>query len=213
MALYCLMAGLMLLLLAGCSSSEAVLERQPVGEILFKDDFSDPTSGWDRVSAPTGETNYSDGSYRIWVNEPYTDLLANPDLELTDVSIEVEATAGGPDDNVFGLICRSNPAGDQYYFFVISSDGYYGIGRVDAQGQTLLNAEKMMPSDAIRQDKQTNLLRADCIGDRLTFYVNNQLLAEAQDEAYTQGDIGLTAGSFGEPDVDISFDNLTATKP
>jgi len=201
------------IMLVACSVPEAIVARAPAGEILFKDDFSDPLSGWDQISAPTGETNYDGGSYRIWVNEPYTDLLANPDLNFKDVRIEVEATGGGPDDNVFGVICRSNPAGDRYYFFVISSDGYYGIGKVDGADQKLLSAEMMMPSETIRQGKLTNLLRADCIGDRLTFYVNNQKVAEVQDGAYTQGDIGLTAGSFGKQGVDIHFDNLTVAKP
>ena len=211
--LFYTMFGVMLLILVGCSGPRAVLERLPAGEILFKDDFSDPDSGWDRVSEPTGETNYDGGAYRIWVNEPYTDLLANPGLEFTDVRIEVEATAGGTNDNVFGVICRSNPIGDQYYFFTISSDGYYGIGKVDGPDQQLLGAEKLMPSEVIRQNKLTNLLRADCVGSNLTLYVNGQLLAEVQDSAYTDGDIGLTAGSFDEPDVDVHFDNLVVTKP
>ena len=205
--------GLILIMLAACSVPQVIIDRAPTGEILFKDDFSNPASGWDQVSAATGETNYDDGSYRIWVNEPYTDLLANPHLNFKDVRIEVEATGGGPVDNVFGVICRSNPAGDRYYFFVISSDGYYGIGKVDGADQKLLSAEKMLPSKTIRLGKLTNLLRADCIGDQLTFYVNNEKIAEAQDAAYTQGDIGLTAGSFDKPDVDIHFDNLTVTKP
>jgi hypothetical protein len=207
-------AVLLFFLVAGCTGPQAVVERMPAGEVLFKDDFSDPTSGWDRISAPTGETNYVNGAYRIWVNEPYTDLFTNPNLDFGDVRIEVEtAKANGTDDNVFGVICRSNPIGDQYYFFVISSDGYYGIGKVDGPDQALLSAEKLMPSEAIHQKKQTNLLRAECVGSRLTFYANGQLLVEVEDASYAQGDIGLTAGSFGEPDVDILFDNLVATKP
>lgn len=210
--LFCTVTGV-LLLLAGCSDPQSVAERLPAGEVLFKDDFSDPNSGWDQISELTGETNYDGGSYRIWVNEPYTDLLANPDLAFSDVRIEIEATAGGPDDNVFGVICRSNLVGDQYYFFVISSDGYFGIGKVNGQQQTLLNAEQLMPSEAIRQKKLTNILRAECIGNQLAFYVNNQLLADIKDSAYVQGDIGLTAGSFDEPGVDVHFDNLVVTKP
>ncbi len=211
----CGIASLFLILfVVGCTAPQAIVERSPAGEILFKDDFSDPNSGWDQAASANGETNYVHGYYRIWVNEPYTDLWANPGLQFADVTIEVEASkAGGPEDNVFGLICRSNEAGDQYYYFVMSSDGYFGIGKVDGQEQTLLNADKMLPSDLILQGKQTNTLRADCIGDRLVFYVNGQILAEAQDSEYLTGDIGLTAGSFDKPDIDIHFDNLIVTKP
>src|SRR5512139_3323647 len=116
--------------LAACDVPQAIVERAPVGQILFQDDFSNTYSGWDQVSAKSGETDYVGGAYRIWVNEPYTDLWTNPDLQFTDTHSEIEAKKfDGPDDNVFGLICRSNKAGDQYYYFVISSDGYYGIGK------------------------------------------------------------------------------------
>jgi hypothetical protein len=203
-----------LLYLASCSVPQSVIERQPGGFILFQDDFSDPSSGWDQVTSQNGETNYVHGFYRIWVNEPYTDLWANPNLQFKDTRIEVEVTkAGGPEDDVFGVICRSSESGDQYYFFVISSDGYYGIGKVSGQDQKLLSGEKMLPSDLILQGKQTNLLRADCIHDQLIFYVNGQKLAEAQDADYAGGDVGLTAGSFDKPDIDIHFDNLVVTKP
>jgi hypothetical protein len=200
--------------LAACDVPQAIVERAPVGQILFQDDFADTNSGWDQVTAESGETNYSEGTYRIWVNELYTDLWANPDLEFTDTRTEVEAKKfGGPDDNIFGLICRSNKAGDQYYYFVISSDGYYGIGKVNGQEQTLLSADQLMPSDAINPGRDTNLLQAECIGDRLAFNVNGQKLAEVQDRDYLSGDIGLTAGTFTKEGVDIRFDNLMVIKP
>lgn len=203
-----------LLVLGACDVPQAVIERAPAGQILFKDDFSNTRSGWDQVSAPTGETNYGEDAYRIWVNEPYTDLWANPQLQFTDTHSEVEATKiGGPDDNIFGLICRSDQAGERYYYFVISSDGYYGIGKVSGQEQVLLSAEQLLPSEAIKQGKETNLLQADCLGDRLIFSVNGQKLAEVQDADYSTGDIGLTAGSFADGGVDIRFDNLMVTKP
>ncbi|MCU0489788.1 MAG: hypothetical protein MUE67_12660 [Anaerolineales bacterium] len=210
------LAGLLLCLaaLAGCSVPEAIVAQAPSGEVLFRDDFSSSASGWDQVKAASGETDYQAGFYRIWVNEPYLDLWANPGLGFGDVRLEAEAKkAAGPDDNLFGLICRSNEAGDQYYYFVISSDGYYGIGKVSGQDQKLLSAEKMMPSEAILPGGRTNRLRADCIGERLAFYVNDQLLAEVQDLEYARGDVGLTAGTFEQAGVDIYFDNLVVTKP
>ena len=77
-------------------------------DVLFQDDFSDPSSGWDRVVTETGETDYMDGVYRIYANQPGTDIWATPGLHFTDVRIEVDAAkVGGPDDNDFGVICRA----------------------------------------------------------------------------------------------------------
>jgi len=199
---------------------QAVNSALPSGEgrpedVLFQDDFSDPSSGWDRVSDEDGVTDYDEGSYRILVNTTNTDLWSNPDLDFdfTDTSIFVDATvSGGDEDNDFGLICRYQD--DQnFYFFVISSDGYYGIGKVSDNVQQLVGMESMPPSEVIRQGKLTNQLQADCIGNTLRLYVNDTLLAETQDTDFTSGNVGLMAGSFANPGTDVHFDNFVVREP
>ena len=185
----------------------------PTGEILFKDDFSNTSSGWDRVTTATGVTDYVEGSYRIFVNEPNTDTWANPGLNFGDVQIEVDVTKkAGPDDNDFGVMCRAQGR-DQYYFFIISSDGYYGIGKVNGEQQVVLGAESMQPSEAIHQGSATNHIQATCIGDELSLTVNDQLLFTVQDADISSGDVGLIAGTFTEPGTDIYFDNFLVIKP
>jgi len=199
---------------------QAVNSALPSGEgrpedVLFQDDFSDPSSGWDRVSDEDGVTDYDEGSYRILVNTTNTDLWSNPDLDFdfTDTSIFVDATvSGGDEDNDFGLICRYRDD-ENFYFFVISSDGYYGIGKVSDNVQQLVGMESMPPSEVIRQGKLTNQLQADCIGNTLRLYVNGTLLAETQDTDFTSGNVGLMAGSFANPGTDVHFDNFVVREP
>ena len=106
------------LLVAACS-----VTADP-GEVVFQDDFSRPVSGWDRYNDPTYSSDYYEGGYRIHVLEPNTDAWASPRLDLADVQIEVDATKlGGPDDNVFGVLCRYKDSRN-FYFFLVSSDGY-----------------------------------------------------------------------------------------
>ena len=121
-------------------------ESEPLPEgVLFKDDFSDTSSGWDRVDVADGITDYADGVYRILVNTDSTDVWANPGLNFDDTTIVVEATkVGGPDDNDFGVICRYEDESN-FYFFIISSDGYYGVGKVINGEQILLGEEELMP--------------------------------------------------------------------
>lgn len=186
---------------------------QTDSNLLFKDDFSDTASGWDQVTTDTGETDYVDGAYRIFVDETGTDVWANPGLDFTDVSVQVEATkAGGPDDNDFGVICRSVDV-SKFYFFVISSDGYYGIGKVSDAGQELIGMDSMQPSEVIQQGAATNTVRADCVGSSLSLYVNGEKLDEVQDSEFSSGDVGLIAGSFDTPGTDIHFDNFLVEKP
>jgi hypothetical protein len=60
--------------------------------VLFQDDFSDPSSRWDRVSAGSGLTGYVDDAYRIHLDEPHADDWANPGQAFSDVGVEVQAT-------------------------------------------------------------------------------------------------------------------------
>ncbi len=184
------------------------------GAILFSDDFSNPFSGWDTVSVETGVTDYADGVYRIFVNKDNTDIWANPGQFFTDTIIEVEATkVGGPDDNDFGVICRYQDL-QNFYFLIISSDGYGGIGIVQDGDQRIISDEaELLPNDAIRQGNVTSFIRAECVGNRLSLYADGTLIASVQDDTFASGDVGLLAGTYDEPGTDIHFDNFVVTAP
>ncbi len=202
---------------AACSmlpAGDGGSQSPPLPEnVLFQDDFSDPSSGWDRVSEAEGITDYYDGVYRIFVNTINQDVFSNPGLSFSDVRIEVDtAKVGGSDDNDFGVVCRFQDL-DNFYFFIISSDGYYGIGKVFEGVQTLIGGEFMLPSEVIRQGDTTNHMRADCIGSRLSLYINDEYLAQYEDQDLVTGDVGLMAGTIVSPGTDIHFDNFKVLKP
>lgn len=187
-------------------------EPLPAG-VLFQDDFSDTSSGWDVVNVDDGITDYEDGVYRIMVNTPSTDVWANPGLKFTDTVVEVEATkVSGPDDNDFGVICRYQDESN-FYFFIISSDGYYGLGKVIDGEQVLIGEEELMPSDDIKLGNVTNTVKADCVGSTLTLYANGVQLISVQDSSFASGDVGLMAGTFSEAGTDIHFDNFVVREP
>ncbi|MFC1996359.1 hypothetical protein ACFLXI_01965 [Chloroflexota bacterium] len=187
-------------------------EPSPEG-VLFQDDFSDPSSGWDRVNVEEGITDYADGVYRILVNTDNTDQWANPGLDFSDTTIKVEATkVGGPDDNDFGVVCRYEDT-ENFYFFIISSDGFYATGKVFDGIQELLGETEMMPNDAIKTGNATNNIQADCISSRLTFSVNGTQLITVEDSAFAKGDVGLIAGTFDTSGTDIHFDNYLVLEP
>lgn len=192
---------------------KALFPMEEGGTVLFEDDFSDPDSGWNRVSDRNGLTDYDDGVYRILVSAAHMDIWSRPHRVFQDVRIEVEAIkVEGDRNNRFGLLCRVVDD-EHFYSFIISSDGFYGIGKVRGAEYVLLNAEALQPSDAIQQGTAFNHLRADCIGDTLTFYVNGHQLAQVKDAEYTEGDVGLFAGTYAIPGSDIRFDNFLVLKP
>jgi hypothetical protein len=186
---------------------------QNSGDLLFQDGFSDPSSGWDRVQSQGGMTDYENDRYRIVVDAANADYWTNPGLSFMDVMVDVDAGKNaGPDDNDYGVLCRYQDT-ENFYFFIISSDGYYGIGIVESGEQRLLEPPQMYQSDAIIPGNAANHLQAICHGSQLTMYVNGDLVAEASDSTFAEGDIGLIVGSFDEPGVDIWFDNLMVRNP
>ncbi len=188
-------------------------DAQKPGNVLYKDDFSNATSGWDRVDEADRATDYAAGVYRILVKGKNIDVWARPGLSFGDVRVEVEGTkAGGDDNNDFGVICRYQD--DQnFYFMVISSDGYYGIAKRKEGQVSLLGNTMMVSSDQIKQGAATNHLRADCVGSTLRLFINEVMVFETQDTDYQKGDVGLLAGSFDNPGTEILFDNFVVLKP
>jgi hypothetical protein len=183
------------------------------GALLFQDGFSDPSSGWDRVRSPEGMTDYEYDRYRIVVNAPNADYWSNPGLYFEDVQIEVDALKNaGPNDNDFGVLCRYQDT-ENFYFLIISSDGYYGIGIVENGRQQLLEPPQMYFSEAIIPGDAVNHIQAVCQGSRLALSVNGEFIAEAYDATFSSGDIGLIVGSFDESGVDVIFDNLSVKLP
>ncbi|MGE5250326.1 MAG: hypothetical protein ACM3QS_08950 [Bacteroidota bacterium] len=187
------------------------------GSLLFEDDFSTHSLAWDSHSTAEGVIDYDAGGYRMLVNGKDALFWSTPHRELRDVRLEVdEGKLAGPDENRVGLFCRY--AGDRFYFFIISHDGYYGVGMFsggqDQAGQMeLIGQSEMQYSPVINRGTNVNHLRADCAGDTLTLYVNGEKLAQAQDSRLSSGDVGLLGGTFSEPGADIIFDNFVALQP
>lgn len=182
--------------------------------LLFADYFSNPESGWDRVTEEKGSTDYENGGYLIVVNEENSDYWANPNKHFSDVRIEVEAQKiGGDDDNDFGVICRYVDM-DNFYTFKISSDGYFGIfKRVDGGSIDLISAESMRFSELINQGDVLNHLTIECVGNRLSLFINGELAAEVYDSDFLSGDVGLMAGTYGVPGTQIQFDDFEVFDP
>ncbi len=188
--------------------------RSTTTVVLFSDDFSNPNKNWDQISDSSGSTEYYNDAYRITVNASNYSAWANPGNEsFVDTRVEVDALKNaGPDDNEFGIICRYMDA-NQFYYAVVSSDGYYGIMKMSSSGSQPIGGESMLESERISQGAASNHIRFDCVGSTLTLYVNGFPLDQQNDTEYITGNIGLLAGTFATSGTDILFDNFFVYKP
>jgi hypothetical protein len=208
-----LLAACLLLMLNACRSALITELAASSGQSLFHDDFSAPAGGWPQVAGPDGRMGYQDGAYQMQVDRPNYDLWAFPGYSYRDVRIEVDATRlGGPQSNRFGLACRTRDQ-ENFYFFIISSDGYYAIGKVEAGVRRLLGQDMMAYTTVILLGNSTNHLRFDCVDQVLSGYVNGLLVAVTTDTEFRSGDAGLLAGTFDQAGLQVAFDNFVVYKP
>ncbi len=203
---------LLIVLLSSCTSSSLpILPTASPGDVLYQEEFDDNTSGWDRIANDGGIMDYDGGGYRFLVKQAGYNLWSTPEKNFGDVRVEADVfRLDGPDENRMGLMCRYQN-GD-YYFFIISNDGFYAAGKYIG-GQTLLFGQAEMQFSEFIQQQAVNHLRADCIGNTFTFFINYNQVASFQDTDFPNGDVGLLAGAFSETGVDVLFDHFVVLQP
>lgn len=182
-------------------------------DILFQDDFSDPSSGWEEEDYPSGSVGYKDGFYFVTSSGNGDSMWGVANCSFGDLSIEVDAeqiSAPANDNNDYGVACRVQPNGDGYYFLISGDGGYAVLKAVNDAFNTLVDWSE---SDIINQGDAQNHLRAVCAGSKLELFANGQRLATTADTTFTRGDIALTATSYEDEPTEIHFDNLVVHRP
>lgn len=174
----------------------------------FRDDFSDPNSGWPVEGGDDWGFGYYEGGYRMYNNIGYAEVCASRTRSHTDFVIEVDVTKlSGADNAYFGVTCRKT--GPNYYSLTISGDGSYTILRTTGGVPDVLISGE---SGAIRKGNQTNKLVASCIGNVLSLTVNGVEVVTYTDTGgpLFGGFIGLVLGTTSEPGVEVKFDNFNS---
>ncbi len=138
--------------------------------------------------------------------------------EATEAATEVaeEATAeateefeeGAVSEAPEGSVLENTPDGDGY-LFLIQGNGQFAIMR--ARGRDVQPLVEWTQSDKITQGQEVNELRAVCVGDYLAFYANGEFLADATDDTFSEGQVGLMASAATRLGVSVEFDNVVVS--
>jgi hypothetical protein len=122
------------------------------------------------------------------------------DLEVDDVQVSVTGSSDDikADDAAYGVVCRwiFDGQGDSkdYYSFTVAPNGYAAIGTSD---DILWQADK--PVKAINTGHGVaNEIRAECIGDKLSLYVNDDLVKTVTSDKIPRGDVGLVFENYAK---------------
>lgn len=148
-------------------------------------------------------------------------LAVDPALAAIMTDATAEATAEATPEATAEATAESTaestaPAEDRFgegdgYLFLIGSNGTAGIFR--ARGRDLTPLANWTANAVIQRGQGEHHLRAVCIGNYLALYVNDVLVAEATDDAYQTGQIGLAASAASRLGASVFFDNLSVAAP
>jgi hypothetical protein len=138
--------------------------------------------------------------------------------EATEEAGEDEATAEAADDEATEEATAPVPSGDagqavingDGYLFLVRGDGSYAIMR--ARGRDVQALVNWGQSGAINPGPVQNHIRAVCVNDYLAMYVNDQFVADAIDDTYPRGLVGLAAAAVDRLGVQVEFDNLSISQ-
>jgi hypothetical protein len=205
----------MLSLLAACQVGQP--DACDEDGTLFSDAFEgERECGWALYSRDGASSAIADGVLELSTSQPGQIWWTNPGRSFDDVIISAEVEhVSGPLDNAFGLICRYQSS-ENFYIFLISSDGYYAIGKYQSgrdQIEYLTGGGEYVASEAINQGQSQNSMRVSCVGNELSLMVNGELLASVNDSTFVNGDIGLGASTFESGSLTVSYDNVRVLAP
>ncbi|MCX6054043.1 MAG: hypothetical protein NTZ74_03845 [Chloroflexi bacterium] len=208
---------LLSLLLSACSALDLlkpVAKSVAPGTLFFQDDFSVTPNGWGTMGRSGGEIGFEYDGLTIQVNTSNFMFWTVNGENYRDARIEVDAVLlEGPADDNFGILCRFKD-NKNFYGFVISHDGYYGIFKMLDGKFSLASPDSMLEySDVIRQGGIVNHLAVVCNRETLSLSVNDTLLSQVQDPSFKDGQIGLVASAYEFSGVKVLFDNLEVYQP
>jgi hypothetical protein len=112
----------------------------------------------------------------------------------SDVSLELNALNQGRNDNNVSLICRMNDEGTEWYEFSVESGGLWFLYAFEDGYNRIANGG----TNDLRQGKEQNTYRMECVGDEITLYINDKKLNTIRDSKYffNEGYVGFNISSL-----------------
>jgi len=177
----------------------------------LEDDFYEITDLWNTSYDGDTASYYKAGAFHISINTDNLVAWETGDIDAADFLVEVDVSHyDGPLVNEGGLLFRYVDS-ENFYLFTVSSDGLYAVKRIENDESTTL--VDWTESDALETgERSINRLMVLAEGDQFAFFINEELVDEVVDDTFTEGSIGLIAGSLDEYEVDIAFDDFALWK-
>ncbi len=177
------------------------------GKTLYANDMTSPDGGWIDDGS---QCFYSNQAYHVYSPDAHTMAWCYyGEQSFSNVVITAQATLLTGD--IYGLVFRLDPSGQDFYTLEINSQGEYRF--ILAQGNnpaTWLTLIDWTRSTAIQSGyNQTNTFLVIETGSHFRFYINKQLIVPSfSDSTYSSGLIGFLAGGDNTNGTEATFSNV-----
>jgi len=141
--------------------------------------------------------------YVYYMYNPYT---------YSDVSLTLNAENRGRNNNNISLVCRMNQEGTGWYEFSVESGGVWYLYAVDNGEYNVLDNGG---TQALKQGREVNEYKMDCVGDEITMYVNGSEIKTVKDSTYgyDEGFVGFNISSLNVLPITVEVNWFDIAQP
>lgn len=196
----------------------------PEGELtLYQTEFDDgdqTLTDWKTFAYSMDKKDFVSDGFKTWTaggvyrfeQEANTRVFVIYDKDLGTADVDISMSGNPPFEGHggLGLVCRYSQAG--WYQFMVESSGGWSIRLVkpDENGQFHFHIISSAPPVKHLEGKAN--LRAECKGDRLTFYINGEKMASLHDSTFRTGQVGFLGWAFAIGDDWNTVDKFSARR-
>ncbi|MFQ5857249.1 MAG: hypothetical protein ACE5LU_16705, partial [Anaerolineae bacterium] len=178
-------------------------------QLRYFENFSDPNSGWPVDDNPDREYSYYNGEYRIFVKSDNYWAMVRAGPKLSDAAVEVEARFATNIYGTYRLLFGISDDWSQIYTFEVDERSNYRLWKWDWFQERWTLVRGPTHSEHIRPRQELNRLRAERVGNDVSFYANGNFVTTERLPALAgERRMGIIAWSQSTPNMDVRFDNF-----
>lgn len=176
------------------------------GDLLYEQDFVDPDDDWEISESEDVVYSLDNGAYSIEVIKPSWMAwnAAGPNLD----NFVLELDAGlieGNKYNAYGVLFAYKNK-DNRYELDINGNGSFTFGK--KVSGTWTEIVEWTNHSAIKGTGMINHITLIRLGDRITLYVNDELVYECEDSSLQVGSLAVAVTAYENPPARATFDNI-----
>ena len=166
-------------------------------------------SGSDKNLVVEQKDNYL--TFDLGDKDLYVYFMYNP-YTYQDISLTLNAENRGRNNNNVSLVCRMNQDGNQWYEFSVESGGVWYLYAYDNGKYNILDNGG---TNALKQGKDVNEYKMDCVGNEITMSINGSELKTVRDTnyGYDEGFVGFNISSLNVLPITVDVNWFDIAQP